>query len=223
MFGTLLASNSARLPLTRPAFAAGLLHLIIVLGAVRLTASATPTSLSPPRDTIALHIDAPSYPTPSRQNDSPSTPLAPAPLPLAGASPIPRLDLASPYNAADWLPFVHVESGGRETDAVRVSDSSELRFSTADVDQLPELRGTLNPSYPERLRRAGISGSVQVEYVILPSGRPDPASLLVIASTEPEFTTSVIRALLGASFKPARRQGRPVAVLVQQTIRFQNR
>jgi periplasmic protein TonB len=223
MFGTLLASNTARLPVTRPAFAAGLLHLIIVIGAIRLTASAPPAAPAAARDTIALQLAPPRDPALTAGGNPQSAPLAPAPVPLTSAPPIPRLDLASPYKDADWHRFVRVESAGRETGAVRPFDSSELRFSTADVDQLPELQGTLSPSYPEKLRRAGISGSVQLEYVILPNGRPDSVSLRVIASTEPAFTSSVIRAVLSASFKPARRRGRPVAMLVQQTIRFQNR
>jgi hypothetical protein len=45
----------------------------------------------------------------------------------------------------------------------------------------------------------------------------------VIATTDPAFAMSSIEAVLGASFKPALRAGRPVAVLVRQTIRFQDR
>jgi protein TonB len=139
------------------------------------------------------------------------------------ASPVPRIDLASPYRAADWSGLMRVESPDGTVGVGPMADSARVRFATAEVDQLPELRGSMNPLYPERLKRAGVSGSVQVEYVILPNGRADSASVRVIDSTEPEFTTSVIRAVLSASFKPARRQGRPVPVLVQQTIRFQNR
>jgi TonB family protein len=224
MFGTLLASNTAGLPVTRPAFAAGLLHLLIVIVAVRLTASTPPVLPSTPRDTIALELALPPAPTPSDGSNRPSAPLVPAPLPpVAEPSPPPRLELASPYRAADWRGLTGVDAASQALEAVRPGDSAGPRFSTADVDQLPELRGPLNPSYPGRLRRAGISGSVQLQYRVLPSGRADSASVLVIASTEPGFTTSVISAVLSARFRPARRQGRPVAVLVQQTFRFQNR
>jgi len=131
--------------------------------------------------------------------------------------------LASPFGTADWRGLVRVDTGGQSTELVHTADPVGPRFSTSEVDELPELLGVLSPEYPERLRRAGVSGWVRVVYVILPSGLADSASLRVIASTEPGFTTSVIKALLSASFKPARRRGRPVAVLVQQTIRFQNR
>jgi TonB family protein len=223
MFGTLLASGAARLPITRPAIAAGILHLLVVIAAARLTASA---SSAPPvvrRDTIALQLANPTDPTSSAGGSLPPTPLAPPPPPLTEASPVPRIDLASPYRAFDWSGLMRVEPPAGTIGVGPTADSARVRFSTEEVDQLPELRGTMKPLYPGRLKHAGISGSVQVEYVILPNGRADSASLLVIDSTEPEFTTSVIKALLGASFKPARRQGRPVAVLVQQTIRFQNR
>src|SRR3954454_20524558 len=223
MFGTLLASGAPRQPITRPAIIAGILHLVLVIGAVRLTAAAPSAAPVVRRDTIAFQLAPPRDPTPSGDGSAPPAPLAPAPLPLMEPSPAPRLELASPYGAADWDGLIRSAGAGLPADRGAPTDTLGLRFSTAPVDQPPELQGTLNPLYPERLRRAGISGSVQLEYVILPSGRVDSASIRVIANTEPAFAASVISAVHSASFKPARYRGMPVAVLVRQTIRFQNR
>jgi protein TonB len=223
MFGTLLASGAPRQPITRPAVIAGLLHLIIVVGAVRLTASVYPASRPAPRDTIPFQLDLPHEPTRSDWENRPGAPLEPAPQPLGEPPLPPPLELASPFDTPDWRGLVRVDTGGQSTELMHAADPIGPRFSTSEVDELPELLGALSPPYPEQLRRAGVNGLVRVEYVILPSGRADSASVRVIASTEPAFTTSVISALLSASFKPARRRGRPVAVLVQQTVRFQNR
>ena len=70
------------------------------------------------------------------------------------------------------------------------------------------------------LERAGVSGVVQVEYVVGSDGRVDPQSVRVLASTHPAFLLAALEALRDARFKPARRGGRSIAVLVQQTIRF---
>jgi TonB family protein len=222
VFRTLLASRAPRQPMTQPAIVAGILHLIVVVGALRLTA-ATPSAHSvAPRNTIPFQLALPRDPSPS-VDGPPRAPVAPAPLPLMEPSPPLRLDLASPYSPADWNGLTRASIAGQPTRLPALPDSAASPLSSAEVDEFPELRGTLNPLYPERLSRAGVAGSVRVEYVVLLSGRVDSASVRVIASTEPAFTTSVISALLSASFKPARRRGRPVAVLVQQTIRFQNR
>ena len=101
--------------------------------------------------------------------------------------------------------------------------SDERALSLGEVAQLPELRSPLRPTYPEPLRRAGITGEVKLEYVIDQTGRADTGSVRVMATTDSAFTVSSIEAVLGAGFRPALRAGRPVAVLVRQTIRFQKR
>lgn len=102
-------------------------------------------------------------------------------------------------------------------------DSSGPVFSAIEVDDLPELTEELHPRYPDSLRRAGVSGLVRVQYVVGSDGRMDPQTITVLASSHPAFLLSALEALHDARFKPARRGGRPVAVLVQQTIRFRYR
>jgi protein TonB len=101
------------------------------------------------------------------------------------------------------------------------ADSSPSWFRSSDVDELPQLLTDLHPEYPDLLRRAGVSGAVEVEYVVGINGRVDQNSLQVLATDHDRFTASVVRALRDARFKAARRAGQPVAVLVRQTIRFQ--
>lgn len=93
-------------------------------------------------------------------------------------------------------------------------------FDITDVDKLPELEEELHPSYPESLRRAGVRGWVEVEYVVNTDGRVDRRSLRVLASSHPAFLLSALEAIGRARFRPARRGSHPVAVLVRQTIRF---
>jgi protein TonB len=90
------------------------------------------------------------------------------------------------------------------------------------VDELPELLTDLRPEYPDVLRRAGVSGAVEVEYVVGNDGRFNPGSLQVLTTDHDRFTASVVQALRRARFRPARRNGQAVAVLVRQIIRFRS-
>jgi TonB family protein len=89
------------------------------------------------------------------------------------------------------------------------------------LDEVPTLRGDLKPRYPEQLRAADLNGEVVVEYVIDSNGRVLANSIRTIRSDHPAFTRSVREALLTARFRPGRRAGRSVAVLVRQRIRFE--
>jgi protein TonB len=88
---------------------------------------------------------------------------------------------------------------------------------------LPELAEDLRPRYPEMLRQAGVSGEVELEYVVLESGRVDSASVRVLASTHPAFSEAAREALQRARFKPAHRGAGPVPVTVRQTLHFVSR
>jgi hypothetical protein len=44
----------------------------------------------------------------------------------------------------------------------------------------------------------------------------------VLTTDHAQFTRSVLQALHGARFRPARRNGEAVAVLVRQTVRFRS-
>jgi TonB family protein len=225
MFDTLLASNTAPSLSSRPTIAASVLHLLLVAVAIDLTQA--PSRVVPliSRDTVRLEIGP--LPSPTRPHIVPlrtwmsAAPVAPPQLPEVPY--MPTVDAAGlrPLHSAALLGIAFAEVPLRLEAAVFPSDNRAL--SPVEVDELPEVRGRLRPSYPERLRRAGITGEAKLEYVIAYTGRVDTGSVRVIATTDPTFAMSSIEAVLGASFKPALRAGRPVAVLVRQTIRFQDR
>jgi TonB family protein len=223
MFRTLLASNSAPIPAARPAFAAALLHCLIIISAVRLTASSSPLSIPAPRDTIRLELyrlDDPEQLSAPRAEPPPSLPVAARIVPELPA--VPRVDFRFYPTHATPGDLVRAELVPEPTGNIASHPPADSVFSVADVDDLPQVR-SLSPDYPPGLQRAGISGDVMVEYIVGPTGRADSASVRVIASTDPAFTMSVIKSVLSASFKPAHRSGKAVPVLVRQTIRFRNR
>jgi TonB family protein len=126
-----------------------------------------------------------------------------------------RLDLpASPISKWDLAGLNHSDSAGGEIgpwDSVR---------SATEVDRLPEPTEEIRPRYPDVLQASGLSGMVELEYVITSSGRVDSASIVPGTSTHPAFTRSAVAALRRARFRPALSGGSPVPVRVRQRIRF---
>lgn len=176
------------------------------------------------RDTIRLEMTSvtpvpPEPKSPRARSDDflPSPPSIPD-LPLK-AMKLPQLGFID-HGLRDTSGLSVLRPVGRSQPS---TDSSRLVFKTTDVDEVPELLDELRPRYPEGLRRAGVSGLVHLEYVVDSEGRMDTRSVRVVASTHPGFLLAALQALRSAHFKPARRGGRRIPVLVQQTIRFHYR
>lgn len=228
MFDTLLASHPIGTPWNRAVVPALVFHTLLVVAAVSSTA--TPNASAPPvaRDTIRMELAEPAEPLPPKISEPPRSDLDEA-LPEPPRAPdirfhVPELQpqplsfsgLGRPESSPGSLLRLSGESSVSP-------DSLRAVFSTAEVDELPQLLGGLHPRYPEELGRAGVSGLVQVQYVVGSDGKVDERSVRVVASSHPAFLREALQALRDSRFKPARRGGRPTAVLVQQTIRFSYR
>jgi TonB family protein len=228
VFDTLLASNVARHPTARSALAALLLHLAIVTGAITATASSRDASQPPVRDTIRLELAQPRIA--ERRHSQPVAPRAVPP-----EIPAPPADPELPPSVPDFEPArlslapIDLAALGRRGTGLAFRDSAggpgptRSVLSATEVDHLPELQGDLHLRYPAGLERTGVSGVVELEYVISSSGRVEPRSVRVLESPHPAFSAAATDAVSRARFSPARRGGQPVAVLVRQTIRFVSR
>jgi periplasmic protein TonB len=225
MFDALSASFSAAAASRARAITFALLvHAVLIGVAVTSTAS---SGMSAPRvapDTIRVDLAV----VEERPDDPPSIPPAP---PMPSAPTVPNGPATGP---SVELPELHFHGPLTAVSPVRappttpgrplrwVEDSAPSFSHSSEVDDLPRLLTDLRPEYPPVLRRAGVSGAVEIEYVVGVDGRIDSASLQVRTTDHDQFTASVMRALRNARFKAARRAGQPVAVLVRQTIRFRS-
>jgi len=72
------------------------------------------------------------------------------------------------------------------------------------------------------LKAAGISGSVVLQFVIGTEGTVDRSAVRIVRSSSPALEQAAISGLTSPDCRyfPAESRGRPVAVLVQQSIRF---
>ena len=91
-------------------------------------------------------------------------------------------------------------------------------FNIGDLDQQPVARVRQAPTYPYDMRRAGINGSVVVEFIISTDG--DVIQTQVIRSSHREFEMPALQAVQKWKFKPGRRRGQVVNVKASQLLEF---
>jgi protein TonB len=79
------------------------------------------------------------------------------------------------------------------------------------------------PAYPGALATIGGVGRVWMQFVVGPDGRAREESFRSLLADDPRFTSAAVRALRRGRFKPATRNGQPVAQRVFQVIEFRSR
>ena len=227
MLDAILAPHAIGAPRISAVLTALLLHVVLIIAAVGNTASPRAATRPIARDTIQLQMTELvelSRPEPAKSPRSGSDAILPQ-RPQLPAIPINALEFQPPrLSFTAGRPETTLTALHQRFPNSRVSpDAWPFVFSASDVHEPPVLLQELHPRYPEALQRTGVSGLVQVQYVVGRNGRIDERSVRVLGSSHPAFLLSALEALRNARFKPARRSGRPEAVLVQQTIRFRHR
>jgi TonB family protein len=86
------------------------------------------------------------------------------------------------------------------------------------VANVEELTRAFNDEYPPLLRDAGITARVQVQVRISATGEVEGVQAL--SSTHPEAAPAAERVLARARFRPARKDGQPVAAEVVMPVEF---
>jgi TonB family protein len=137
-----------------------------------------------------------------------------------GGVPAPeRVKLGSPLRDE-----IRTDSPGRDLRSQEAQvpvPASDSAYSILTVDETAaRVEGSAAPSYPRELMATNVEGTVVVRYVIDSTGRAEPATLQVIASTHPLFLAAVRDALPGMRFSAAILDGRPVRELVEQRFSF---
>lgn len=95
-------------------------------------------------------------------------------------------------------------------------------FNIKDLDQRPEDRPGnkgIKPNYPYDLKRAGVTGSVQIEFIIDENGNVIDA--WVTKATNREFEQPTLQAAMRWKFKPGRKGGKAVKVRASRLVPFQ--
>jgi protein TonB len=89
-------------------------------------------------------------------------------------------------------------------------------YSGSDLTIPPKLASApaaarlIDRSYPEPLRRAGVNGTVQVQFVVGADGKVEPGSVEVVSATLPALGEAAKQVAEKIEFKPGMVNNRPV-------------
>ncbi len=97
-----------------------------------------------------------------------------------------------------------------QSDAHEMSELETMpRFSSAAATAR-----LIQRSYPEAMRRAGINGTVQLEFVVGASGKVEPGSVQVVAASTPQLGEAAKTIAEKIEFTPGMIKGEPVRARV---------
>ena len=91
-------------------------------------------------------------------------------------------------------------------------------FDISKLDQAPIPKFRAQPQYPFEMRRAGVEGTVIVEFIVDSKG--DARNAFAVRSTQREFEQSAVQAVNKWKFHPGRKGGRAVNTRMQIPIVF---
>jgi TonB family protein len=94
--------------------------------------------------------------------------------------------------------------------------ATPLETEKQKYDRPPENISIPQPQYPFQMRRKGIEGDVVVEFTVNAEGRVREAK--VISAPNKDFHRSALASVQDARFKPATKNGHPVAVRLSVTL-----
>jgi protein TonB len=204
-------------------------HLVLVATAVGLTGHRDATTHAQPVDAGILFVaPQPAHELPAQPRHSP--PSRPKPAAPFWQPNVPALDLSPPTlpsgvpTVTDLLQGANLNAGSSSKLSALSPAGASLAtvepFSAAAVDDPVEVLEQPAPEYPSPLSQAGITGRVQLEYVVDTTGRAEAASLRTLLSTHPAFEAAARGSVLATRYRPARLRGRVVRQLVRQTLSF---
>lgn len=198
-------------PLTVLGALLGTLCVFLVLPLTQLISSGTKKSLE------IMRVDTAPPPPPSPEMETP-----PPPEPEE-AEPPPELNERSmPLSLGDLDLDISAGSGGVFGSRLAFGGGQALAevaiFDIADLDQRPRPISQVKPRYPLELKKAKITGSVVLLFVLNENGRVE--DLRVEASSRPEFEKPALAAVRKWRFKPGTREGKAVRSYVRQQILF---
>jgi protein TonB len=210
MFDVLLSSGVPRWSGRSRGVAAAAFHLMVIAGAIRVTAQDLPVPAQP--HAIETIFISPHRPAPLHRSvagggivsSAPEIVLPPPPsdmptfLPpiVLGPSLDPaRLRIAVLSGLPPGGPGDPATQGGAPT--------------KQEVDEPARVVSQPSPRYPPVLQQARVEGRVVVEFVIDTLGHLEAGSLRIVGSSNRGFEAAAIAALEHSVFLPARVRGRP--------------
>lgn len=229
MFDNLIESKKKRQQSPAQAAMSIAFHIVLVVGAVKVTAGAAEAVTKKNSDTTMTFIEPPKPPPPPPNQPPPDAVVAANPPPQgfqtvvppeAIPTTIPPVNLNQHFDARDFT-GKGVE-GGIATGVVGgTGPVTGQAYLEAQLDDPPvPVSGTGQLRYPPALQSAGIGGEVTLTFVVDTSGRVESGTVQVVKSTHPAFEPPAREAVAKELFKPGKLHGQAVRVMVSQRLVF---
>lgn len=146
----------------------------------------------------------------------------PLPVPLpAGQDPASGMD-GSPPARVEQAPRIDQHAASPDAPAAPGAPgaATAMGAATADDTSAPRPLSAPPPAYPRSALRGGVGGNVQLHIEVGADGVPTDVEV-VGSSRNRELDRAAVQAVRRWRFRPAMRNGVPVADSVQQTISFE--
>ena len=231
MLGTLFESGAAGGRPRAGALVSVAAHTALIAAAVIATARTAPAVAKRERiEIVRLRPVARAEPAASPRERTARRGGEATVRPIA-APPIDRLDLTTIRSDLPPVDLLLATPGGEELRAF-VPPTGGYAAPTAGPDEggayraeSVELVAALlppapSPSYPELLRRAGVTGRVVVRFVVDTAGRVETGSVTILSSAHGELERAVREVLPHYRFRPAEAGGKRVRMLVEMPFEF---
>ncbi|MBA3339523.1 MAG: TonB family protein [Gemmatimonadaceae bacterium] len=231
MFNNLIETRPAKQRSTGGIVVSGIVHALLIWGAVVGTLSAKEAYDKPKAEKVEFVEIKKKEPPPKEEPVPPPPDVVHAPPPPKGFQ-----VLTAPIKVPDVLPDIDLSrkvtdeadfsgkgvAGGVAKGVVGgtapVSDQPYFEFQVEkQVQQIP---GTGNLRYPDMLRSANVEGEVLAQFVVDADGRYEAGTFKVLKSSHELFTQAVKNALPNMRFYAAEVGGKKVKQLVQQPFTF---
>ena len=240
MFTRLIASAPKRHPFSLSAWGAvsTLVHGAAVAAVLWVTSRAAAEPATPTFGEVT-YLVMPTEPPPVQPVAPPPPAEEPPPPQVVEEPPPPETfqELTVPREVAPTIepPAVEIEpqdfSGigvpsDVATEAAPFADTTLAPVSVEFVDRAPELqnlrelRRSMERLYPSTLRAANIQGTAVVQLVVDKDGRVEAEGMSIVSASHPEFAAAT-RELAGLlRWRPATVNGKPVRVWVRMPVNW---
>ena len=234
MFNNLIESKPTKQKTTGGLIFSGVVHAILITGAVYGTLQAK-EGLEKPKQEKVEFVEM-------KKKDEPPPPKEePKPIPkeLVAAPPPPKgfQVLTAPIKVPDVLPDIDLSkkvtdeadfsgkgvAGGIAKGVVGGTapvNTDQPYFEFQVEKQVQTASGSPQPRYPDMLKSANIEGEVLAQFVVDTTGRAEMGTFKVLKSSHDGFTQSVRNVLPNMRFYAAEIGGRKVKQMVQQPFTF---
>lgn len=233
MFNTLLESKPKKQRTVGGMIWSGILHALLIVGAIYGTSQATEQLEKPKEekiDFIDVKQDEPPPPEPEKAPPPPDVAAAPPPpkgfqvlaAPVEIPDVIPDIDLTKAVTNEDDFTGKGVAGGVAKgvvggTGAVT---ADQVYFEFQVEKPAIAVGGNPTPRYPPTLQQAQIEGEVLAQFVVDTTGKADMKTFKVLKSDNALFDAAVRNVLPSMRFLPAETGGRKVKTYVQQSFVF---